>query len=377
MTIGRSRSCTVTLRDPAASRSHAALVLRPGDTRARDLQSSNGTYLNGERLVGERPVTDGDRITIGETDIVIHITAPVMMEEVGATVRIDQAHLQCPACGSEVPLHAEACPRCGHRMAGDPMGGATARFDPGMIPPAGAPGVPPAAAPPLAPPRLSRTEIYRDAAPVAPPIPEHTVRESFGGEVLPAIADEAIRPGPPPVPPLPPPPHAGPAHPAHAGHPGGPPAPPLPTTPRSGTASPHVAAAPGAVPMSAGFLVRAAAFLIDWLWMSALAVAVSFAFGGPGNGTGRTVFALAYLLLWLVVPLVMWATTGATPGKALLGLRVVTGDRERGIGFGRALLRLCGYMVSSIFAIGFLMVAFTKDHRALHDHLVGTMVVRR
>jgi uncharacterized RDD family membrane protein YckC len=202
-------------------------------------------------------------------------------------------------------------------------------------------------------------------------VPEHTIRESFGADVLPAIGEEALRTPPlsPPAPPLarpvpPPPPQGVPPGPA-----------PFTTTPRPGPLpSPGV---PGSELRGAGFWVRVAAMLVDWLWMAALAMGVSFAFGGPGSGTGRTVLSLAWLLLWLLVPLLGWAIAGATPGKALLGLRVVAAGRQRGLGLVVAFLRLCGFMVSGIFGLGFLMVAFTKDRRALHDHLAGTMVVKR
>jgi uncharacterized RDD family membrane protein YckC len=78
------------------------------------------------------------------------------------------------------------------------------------------------------------------------------------------------------------------------------------------------------------------------------------------------------------VPILCWAVFGATPGKALLGLRVIGGQRRRGLGIPLAFLRLCGVMVSAVlFGLGFLMVAFTRDKRGLHDHLAGTAVVRR
>ena len=41
-------------------------------------------------------------------------------------------------------------------------------------------------------------------------------------------------------------------------------------------------------------------------------------------------------------------------------------------------MRLCGTCVSAVLlGVGFLMVAFTRDKRALHDHLAGTAVMRR
>jgi uncharacterized RDD family membrane protein YckC len=367
--LGRSRSCTVTLRDPSASRNHAVIVAHPGDVRARDLGSSNGTYLNGERLVGERPVSDGDRITIGETEIVVRVVAPVVpMADVGATVRLEDAALQCPGCGAELPVHAEFCPHCGHRMGAEPMVAATTRFEPGMAGPGGPPPPPPPAAG-MAPPAFARTEIYREPQPVAPPPPpvDRTVLEPFGGDILPSIGDAEVRPpGPAPAPP--------------PGPPVRPPAAPRPAAAMPAARAPHGAAAPAAALgyRPAGFWIRLVAALIDGIWISLLLGGASLPFGGPLAPNGQLVVAALGLLVGIVVPVLGWATVGATPGKLLTGLRVIGGGRRRGIGLGRALMRLCGMWVSAaLLGLGFLMVAFTRDKRALHDHLAGTAVMRR
>lgn len=64
LVIGRSRSCDVTLASPDASRRHAEIVPVPSGHLLRDLGSTNGTLVNGER-VDERPLASGDRIEIG------------------------------------------------------------------------------------------------------------------------------------------------------------------------------------------------------------------------------------------------------------------------------------------------------------------------
>jgi hypothetical protein len=68
-TIGRSRECDLTVSDGNASRRHAEIV-REGDAYVVvDLNSTNGTELNGKRVAREE-LADGDRITVGATDIV-------------------------------------------------------------------------------------------------------------------------------------------------------------------------------------------------------------------------------------------------------------------------------------------------------------------
>lgn len=70
-------------------------------------------------------------------------------------------------------------------------------------------------------------------------------------------------------------------------------------------------------------------------------------------------------------------TTGQTPGKMFMGLRVVNEDGSPGaIGFERAFLRWVGYTINTVFfSIGWLMVAVDERHQGLHDKIARTVVV--
>ncbi|OYW04602.1 MAG: hypothetical protein B7Z61_09005 [Acidobacteria bacterium 37-71-11] len=63
--IGRSRSCDIRLREDTVSRLHAAFVIRDAALVLEDLGSSNGTYLNGERVLTPCVVTAGDAVRFG------------------------------------------------------------------------------------------------------------------------------------------------------------------------------------------------------------------------------------------------------------------------------------------------------------------------
>ena len=63
--IGRSRSCDIRLREDTISRLHAALVWKDGGLVVEDLGSSNGTYLNGVRVLEPQPVAIGDVVRFG------------------------------------------------------------------------------------------------------------------------------------------------------------------------------------------------------------------------------------------------------------------------------------------------------------------------
>jgi len=66
---------------------------------------------------------------------------------------------------------------------------------------------------------------------------------------------------------------------------------------------------------------------------------------------------------------------GATPGKLIIGARIVRLDGTP-IGYQLALLRWLAARVSDMaLCIGYLFIAFRPDKRALHDLMVGTKVV--
>lgn len=100
----------------------------------------------------------------------------------------------------------------------------------------------------------------------------------------------------------------------------------------------------------------------------------------PGPQT-RLVLAGACTALWLVYAgyyfLHGWARRGCTPGMRMCGLRLLDWRQRVPVGYGRALLRMAAGIVTLLtLGLGFLLVAFRRDHKALHDLLAGTTVVR-
>jgi putative peptide zinc metalloprotease protein len=72
MTIGRAPGSTLQLDDPAISRFHARIVVENGDgPRIEDAGSSYGTWVDGERIDGPRPLRDGSRIQLGDRELVV------------------------------------------------------------------------------------------------------------------------------------------------------------------------------------------------------------------------------------------------------------------------------------------------------------------
>jgi hypothetical protein len=68
--IGRERDNDLTLTDPRVSRYHALIELAEGQWAVRDLESANGTFVNGRPVSDVHPLEPDDRITVGDTDLV-------------------------------------------------------------------------------------------------------------------------------------------------------------------------------------------------------------------------------------------------------------------------------------------------------------------
>jgi uncharacterized RDD family membrane protein YckC len=89
--------------------------------------------------------------------------------------------------------------------------------------------------------------------------------------------------------------------------------------------------------------------------------------------------------IWLVAAFVIWAflylwlsiaVFGKTPGKTVMGVRVVAADGSVALQGRQALLRALAYPLSfAVLGLGLLGVVFGRERRAWHDHLARTAVV--
>ncbi len=67
ITLGRDITNDIVINDPEVSRHHCRLTRGGGGYTLEDLGSTNGTFVNGQRLTGARPLAGGDMIGLGET----------------------------------------------------------------------------------------------------------------------------------------------------------------------------------------------------------------------------------------------------------------------------------------------------------------------
>ena len=87
------------------------------------------------------------------------------------------------------------------------------------------------------------------------------------------------------------------------------------------------------------------------------------------------IYMLSGRVVHLVYDVCFNGRFGATPGKMLIGARIVRADGSP-LGYGRAALRWLAARVSDFsFGIGYLFIAVRSDKRALHDLMAGTKVI--
>jgi pSer/pThr/pTyr-binding forkhead associated (FHA) protein len=67
--VGRSRDCDLVLVEDLVSRSHAKISSTDSEVYIQDLRSVNGTFVNGEKVIGRARLHEGDRILVGTSII--------------------------------------------------------------------------------------------------------------------------------------------------------------------------------------------------------------------------------------------------------------------------------------------------------------------
>ena len=145
-----------------------------------------------------------------------------------------------------------------------------------------------------------------------------------------------------------------------------------------------------AAPAVPGFVSRGIALVIDVFVMAVACMFMTLIFAWTGTFLRMGTFAggphlvdwgarVAIILVGVFYLPLSWALTGQSVGKAILGLRVVRRGAESSterLALWRCFVRGTGYWLSAVpLGFGFLLAAFDKEHRALHDRLAGTRVI--
>jgi hypothetical protein len=130
--VGRDIGCSLRFNDRAVSRRHLRFVRKADVVFVEDLDSSNGTLVNGERVTGSTRVHDGDEIAIGGRTMVVRmqvapVPEPITLSLGDVSDSRDSApprdwttavsptagsQQRCPRCGAQVNATDDACGTC-------------------------------------------------------------------------------------------------------------------------------------------------------------------------------------------------------------------------------------------------------------------------
>jgi uncharacterized RDD family membrane protein YckC len=132
---------------------------------------------------------------------------------------------------------------------------------------------------------------------------------------------------------------------------------------------------------------RLGAYLLDTviLVVPLLLVIVAVFVADPGEDSAAWYLAVVAYVALIVLPFVYFTffhgdARGQTPGKRLVGIRVVSDATGNRIGYGRAFGRYVMTVVFGLLVIpwvlDYLWPLWDRKNQALHDKIVGSVVVR-
>lgn len=131
-----------------------------------------------------------------------------------------------------------------------------------------------------------------------------------------------------------------------------------------------------------GFWIRFLAVIIDGIVLSVIGWLIGgndvVSYEQVGSSVSMNVnFFGWYTLIPIVYTIGFWIWKSATPGKMILGLKIID-ENGNNLDVKTAIIRYLGYIVSAItIFIGYLMIGFTKNKRGLHDMIAKTYVIKK
>ena len=138
-----------------------------------------------------------------------------------------------------------------------------------------------------------------------------------------------------------------------------------------------------APPRYAGFWRRVLASLVDSVIAAALILPLLQIFYGQAvyDPAAPLILGPAHVVVTYVLPAVaavlFWRFRGATPGKMLVGVRIVDADTGAPPSAAQCIRRYVGYFVSTLgLCLGFVWVAFDARKQGWHDKMANTVVIR-
>jgi uncharacterized RDD family membrane protein YckC len=139
----------------------------------------------------------------------------------------------------------------------------------------------------------------------------------------------------------------------------------------------------------AGFVTRLVAYVIDGLILTGIMSLVGmvitwalntlgltdwFATAGTAQLVAASLIIVAVASISIFYNIGFWMLAGQTPGKRIMGVRIVRTDGGR-LRWGNAVRRQVGYWISNLLWLGYLWILLDNRRQGWHDKLAGTIVV--
>jgi len=91
------------------------------------------------------------------------------------------------------------------------------------------------------------------------------------------------------------------------------------------------------------------------------------------QGTAHVLISYVFPFVFFVV---LWMKYGGTPGKRMLGLRVIDEVSGEHLNLAKSIIRYIGYIISlTVLFIGVIWVAFNTKKKGWHDYMAGSVVI--
>jgi len=107
MVVGRDLNCEIIVNDAEISRKHTRFTLSAAGCMVEDLGSTNGTFVNGQRLMGPHALAAGEVVMMGEH---VEFVFEAAAYDPNATMMGGPAHLEMPAAPKPEPVYSAGIP---------------------------------------------------------------------------------------------------------------------------------------------------------------------------------------------------------------------------------------------------------------------------
>ena len=131
-----------------------------------------------------------------------------------------------------------------------------------------------------------------------------------------------------------------------------------------------------------GFWIRFLASIIDSIWLLLLTLALGFMiYGAIYFESSKLYQGWADIFISYVLPFILtilfWYFKSATPGKMILGMKIVDAKTMEKPSTGKLVGRYLSYYISMIpLCLGFFWVAWDPKKQGWHDKIAGTLVIK-